>query len=134
MSLYQGSTPKFLIAIKDEAGLRLDPRAEANPLQVSAVRAFIYNAITELVFAKFYYGTAPNPTIGWTLMTVSDNMGTELVPDYRLKLILSAAQTLAAGGNSNKIQVNVTVPDTDIAGGRVIIKTGKFSEIIKAVT
>jgi hypothetical protein len=48
---------------------------------------------------------------------------------------LSAAQTSGAEGNANKIQVNVSVPDVDAPGGtRVIIKTGKFSEILKAKT
>lgn len=131
--IYSGSTPKFLIKIKDEQGIILDPRSNANPLQISGVQVFIYNAITGVVFAKFYYGTAPNPTTGWTLMTVTTNMGTVLAPDYRLKLFLSSAQTLAAEGNSNKIQINTSVVDADITGGtRVIIKTGNFSEIIKA--
>lgn len=124
--IYQGSTPKYLVKIKDEQAIILDP---SNALQVTAVQVFLYNVITGVVFAKFYYGTAPNPLTGWTVMTLKD-LGNS---DKRLQLILSAAQTQAADGNSNKIQINVSVPDVDAPGGtRVIIKTGKFSEIVKA--
>ena len=130
--IYSGSTPKFLIKIRDENGLQLDPRAVANPIQVTAVWAYIYNAITGVVIGKFYFGTAPNPLTGWELMTVTGNMGTVPLPDYRLKLILTAAQTQAAEGNSNTMQITLTVPDADVPGGRIVIKTGKFSEIVKS--
>jgi hypothetical protein len=124
--VYAGSTPKYLIKVKDENGLILDPRDVA---MVLAVNVFIYNAISGVIFAKFYWGTAPNPITGWTLMLTKD-LG---AGDVRLQLILSASQTQTAEGNSNKIQINVTVPDTDAPGGnRVIIKTGKFSDIVKA--
>ena len=127
-AIYAGSTPKFLIKVKDEAGIILNP-TDTN--QVTGVQVFIFNAITGAVFAKFYYGTEPSPLIGWTLMVHKDISST----DIRLQLILSAAQTQAAEGNANKIQVNVSVPDADApAGTRVIIKTGKFSEILKAKT
>jgi len=126
MAIYAGSTPKYLIKIKDEQGLQLNP---ASALQVTGVRVYIYNSISGVEVGRFYYGTAPVPTTGWTLMTVKyigDN-------DYRVQLILTAAQTIAAEGNSNKIQINASVPDADVPGGtRVIIKTGEFSEIVKS--
>lgn len=126
--VYAGSTPKYLIKVKDENGLVLDPRNAGNVL---GVQVLIYNAITGVVFAKFYYGTQPADLTGWTLMVAKD-LG---AGDVRLQLILTSAQTVAGEGVSNKMQVNLTVPDADGPGGsRVIIKTGKFSDIVKAKT
>lgn len=123
--VYAGSTPKYLIKVKDENGTVLDPRDSAGV--VLGVSVYIFNAITGVVFAKFYYGAV---VPGATLMTAKDLGG----GDVRLQLIMTPAQTLAAEGNSNKIQINVTIVDNDVPDthSRVIIKTGKFSEVVKA--
>lgn len=126
--IYQGSTPKYLIKAKDEQGIVLDPRDAG---KVTEVLILIYNAITGVVFARFYLNAAPQGATGWV------QMGTSVLSpdDVRLRIVLSSTQTGAAEGNSNKIQINISVPDAEAPGGtRVIIKTGKFSEIVKAKT
>jgi len=124
--IYAGSTPKYLIKIKDEAGVQLDP---TNLDQVSKVLVYIYNSITGNVIGRFIYYYGPQePFSDYTWMQHKD-LGNG---DVRLLLVLTAAQTIAAEGNGNKIQITVHVPDTEVAGDRIIIKTGEFSEIVKA--
>ena len=123
MAIYSGSTPKFLVKIKDEAGIQLDP---SNTDQVTEVKITLFNAITSTVFGRFYLNQS---SAGYNIpMTVQDNGE----GDLRVKFHLTAAQTEAAEGNSNRIQITITVPDPDIAGGRVIIKTGKFAEVVRS--
>ena len=124
--IYAGSTPKYLIKIKDEAGVQLDP---TNLDQVSKVLVYIYNSITGNVIGRFIYYYGPQaPYEGHTWMRAKDLGG----GDVRLILYLTAAQTIAAEGNGNKIQITVHVPDIEVDGDRIIIKTGEFSEIVKA--
>ena len=124
MAIYAGSTPKFLLKIKDEAGIQLNPLLLTQVLQV---KVYIFNAITNLAWAKFYLTTMPTGG-NWTIMSTSTLSAT----DIRVRFYLTEAQTNLAEGNDNKIQVNITVPDTETGGTRTIIKTGKFAEIIKA--
>ena len=124
MAIYAGSTPKFLLKVKDEAGFQLNP---SDISQVTEVKVYVFNAITNDVWAKFYLKTMPSSG-NWTQMSVATLSST----DIRVRFYLTEAQTMAAQGNENKIQVNVSVPDAETGGTRIVIKTGKFAEIIKA--
>lgn len=120
--LYAGSTPKYLVRIRDEEGVQLDP-SDVN--QILEVRIWIYNALDGTVVAKFYLNTEPSG-IGWRQAIVK----TVGAGDKRVQFTLTAAETEAAPPNKNEIQIEVTVPDTDFDDDkRVIIKTGRFSDI-----
>lgn len=124
-AVYAGSTPKYLVKIKDEEGLQLNPSLVAS---VKEVKIFLFNAITGTDIGKFYLNTAPEVS-GWTKMTTKD-LGNG---DIRVLLALTADQTKAAEGNSNSIQIDIHVPDAEVAGGtRIIIEKGKFHEILSA--
>jgi len=122
MSLYAGSTPKYLVRIRDEEGTQLDP---SDVDQIVEVRIWIYNALDGTMVAKFYLNTEPSGT-GWREATVK----TVGVDDNRVLFTLTAAETEAAPPNKNEIQIEITVPDTDFPDSkRIIIKTGRFSDI-----
>jgi hypothetical protein len=121
--VYAGSTPIYHTKLFDKDGTQLDPSDVSNVVEV---KIFIYNAITGAVIGKFYLNTLP-PGEGWTKLPAPKTFGDG---DVRIMLILSAAQTIAAEGNSNEIQMNVHVVDGDAPSGvRIIIKKGKFTEI-----
>ena len=121
--LYAGSTPKYLVRIRDEDGLQLDP---SNVSQILEVRIWIYNALDGVVVAKFYLNDTPTPSEGWREASVKEISPT----DKRVLFTLTAAETEAAPPNKNEIQIEITVPDTDFDDDkRVIIKTGRFSDI-----
>lgn len=127
-SIYAGSTPKYLIKIKDENGTQLDPREIS---QIIEVKIFIYNSISGKMIAKFYLNTAPDPATGWGELT------TKVVSasDVRLLMSLTDEQTTEAEGNNNTIQINTHVPDAEIEDGvGIIIKKGKFHEIKPSVS
>ena len=122
-----GSTPKYLVRIRDENGVQLDPE---NVAQVIEVRIWIYNKISGTIVAKFYLNTAPNPATGWRQAVIKGTL-----PDKRVMFTLTAEETVSAPANKNEIQIEITVPDTDYESGqRVIIKTGSFSDIKPAKT
>lgn len=126
--LYAGSTPKYLTRIRDEAGVQLDPE---NVAQILEVRIWLFNSISGTIIAKFYLNTLPTPADGWRQAEVKEISPT----DKRILFFLTAAETLAAPANKNDIQIEVTVPDTDFDNGkRIIIKTGRFSDIKPAKT
>lgn len=126
--LYAGSTPKYLTRIRDENGVQLDPE---NIAQILEVRIWIFNSISGTVVAKFYLNTAPTPADGWRQATVKEISPT----DKRVLFTLTPAETSAAPANKNEIQIEITIPDTDFDDGkRVIIKTGRFSDIKPAKT
>jgi hypothetical protein len=126
--LYAGSTPKYLTRIRDEAGVQLDPE---NVAQILEVRIWIYNAISGVMVAKFYLNTLPTPSDGWRQATVKEISPT----DKRILFTLTAEETLAAPVNKNEIQIATTVPDADFDNGeRIVIKTGRFSDIKPAKT
>ena len=119
--IYAGSTPKFLMRIKDENGVQLDP---SNIAQVTEVKVFLYNAINGTIIGKYYLNT--NPGEGWTALTIKD-LGEG---DKRVLMVMTSAMTTAAEGNSNMIQVDAHIVDADVPGGsRIVIKKGKFYEI-----
>jgi hypothetical protein len=121
--LYQGSSPKYLARIRDEQGVQLDP-SDVN--QVLEVRIWIYNSITGADIAKFYLNTAPDPVGSWRAASVKE----VTTGDKRVLLPITVAETLAAFGNKNEIQAEVTVPDEDFDDNkRVIISKGIFPEI-----
>jgi len=125
--VYAGSTPKYLIKIKDKNGNQLDP---SDAQQVSEVKVFIYNDINGTIFARLYLNTLPSEE-GWTQMTTKEIEE----DDIRILMVLTASHTNAAEGNSNVIQVDTHIPDAEVPGGtRVVIKKGKFSEIKPAKT
>jgi hypothetical protein len=121
MAIFQGETPKYLCRIKDSAGTQLDP---SNATQVIEVKIWIYNAIDgSSSIAKFIYPTSP--PAGWRAATLHTD-GT----DKRVMFILSAAETTAAKGNQNEIQIEIVFYDTEMPdNSRIEIKKGRFSEI-----
>ena len=125
--LYQGSTPKFLVRILNELNVQLDP---SNNAQVTEVLIFIFNAIDNTDIAKFYLNTSLGT--GWSAATIN----TVATGDKRVQFILTAAQTAAAMGNRNKIQLTITLPDTGgyLNNKKIIIKQGLFFEINPAKT
>jgi hypothetical protein len=127
MAVYSGSTPKYLLRLKNETGVQLDP---SNLAQVTEVKVFINNAINGNSIAKFILNEVSLPT-GYSRLTIKD-LGDD---DVRVLMVLTSAMTNAAEGNSNEIQVNIHIPDPDITGGtRIIIRRGRFHEILKART
>lgn len=127
MSVIAGATPKYLLRLKDELGNQLDP---SDPLEVTEVKVFISNAITGVVIARFILNVGTLPE-GYSRLTVK-NLGDT---DNRVLMVLTSAMTNAAKGNSNLIQVDLHVPDTEAPDGTLIIKrTGKFHEIFPSKT
>lgn len=121
--VYAGSTPKYLIKIKDLNGVQLDPRESS---QITDVKVFIYNSISGQMIAKFYFNVAPDPVTGWSQLTSK----VVSASDIRLLMVLTAAQTIAAEGNNNIIQIDTHYPDSEVPGGeKISIKKGKFHEI-----
>lgn len=122
--IFAGSTPKFLMKLKTKDGIQLDP-SDANV--VVDVQVIIYNAITGIVITRMYLNTLPAGTDTWRKMLIK----TMATGDKRVQFYLTAAETTAAKGNTNVIQVKTTVVDTEITGNvRTIIKKGKFQEIL----
>lgn len=125
MSIYQGSTPKYLARIKDSEGVQLDP---SNTAQVVEVKIWIYNVLDGTSVAKFIYPTT-TPPAGWRAATLKVLDST----DKRVMFILTAAETLAAKGNQNEIQIEVAFYDTEMPDNkRIEIKKGRFVEIKSA--
>jgi hypothetical protein len=121
--IYAGSTPVYSVRILDESGVQLDP---SNLAQVVEVKIFIYNSITGAEIGKFYLNTLPEGT-GWTKLPAPKSFG---AGDIRVMLPLSSSQTRNAEGNSNMIQIDAHVVDSDAWGGvRIDIRKGKFSEV-----
>lgn len=122
MSLYQGETPKYLVRIKDANGVQLDP---SNVAQVVEVKIWIYNSITGESIAKFVYPTSPSA--GWRAATIKVISG----EGKRLLFILTEAETEAAKGNSNIIQIQTIFYDDENppSNARTEIKKGQFDEI-----
>jgi hypothetical protein len=123
MSIKAGSTPKYLVRIKDETGIQLDPE---NLAEVIEVKIWIYNSITGTDVAKFYLNTLPSPSTGWRKAYVKQITPT----DKRILFTLTADETNAAKANKNDIQIEVVIPDTDFeSGNQVIIQSGRFVDI-----
>jgi hypothetical protein len=121
--IYQGSTPKYLIRIRDIQGNQLDP---SDVGQILEVRVWIYNSISGDDVVKFYLNTAPSPLGSWRQAAIKEVTGT----DKRILLPITAAETLAALENKNEIQVEITIPDNDFDDDkRIIIRKGIFPEI-----
>ena len=127
MAVLSGSTPKYLLRLRNEAGIQLDPSTLA---QVTEVKVFLYNAITGTSIAKFVLRESPLPA-GFTALSTKD-LGDG---DVRVLMVLTAAMTTAAAGNANEIQADVHIPDAEAPDSVRIIKLkGKFHEIQKAKT
>ena len=127
MAVFAGSTPKYLIRLRNEAGTQLNP---SDLTQVTEVKVFLYNALTGAYVARFILNASTLPA-GYTKLTtkVLDTS------DTRVLMVLTAAMTLAAEGNRNLIQVNVEMPDAEVPSGtKIVILSGKFHEILKAKT
>ena len=126
MAVLSGSTPKYLLRIYSEAGSQLDP---SNTSQVLEVKVFIYNAITGEYVGRFILRESPLPSGYTRLSTKAVETG-----DVRVLMVLTSAMTSAAAGASNEIQIDIHVPDADVAGTgvRIIKNRGKFHEILKA--
>lgn len=127
MAVLSGSTPKYLLRLYNESGVQLDP---SNLAQVTEVKVFINNAINGNSIAKFILRESTLPT-GYSRLSTKD-LGDG---DVRVLMVLTAAMTTAAEGNSNEIQVNVHIPDSEVTGNtRIIILRGRFHEILKSRT
>lgn len=122
-AIFAGSTPKYLIRIKDKTGVQLDP---SDVGQLTDLRIWIFNNIDRTVIAKFYLNTAPDPIGTWRKADVKD-----VAPgDKRVMFTLTAAETLAAPPNTNGIQIETTIPDTDYSSNiRVDIGSARFPEV-----
>lgn len=124
MSIYQGSTPKYLAKIKNDLGIQLDP---SNVLEVIEVRVWISNALDGTSVAKFIYPTT-TPPAGWRAATVKTLTTSPL--DRRVMFTLTAAETRAAQGNQNDIQVETTFYDEEMPDNkRIEIGSTRFGEI-----
>lgn len=120
--IYSGSTPKFLIRIKDSDGTVLDPD-DSGVLQI---RIIIFNSLTgETITKQYYKGALENYDKTRTKRKVDDDS----VP--YLLFSLSKQETENAKGNSNQIQVEIDVVDQDIptTNTRTVVEQGKFCEI-----
>jgi len=125
--IYAGSTPVYSVRILDESGTQLDP---SDLGQVTEVKIFVYNSITGVEIGRFYLNNLPTGGTGWSKLPTPKTFGTG---DVRIMLPLSSSQTKNAEGNSNMIQINAHVVDSDATGGvRIDIRKGKFSEILPA--
>lgn len=123
MPLYQGETPKYLCKFKDALGVQLDPSDSA---QISEVRIWINNAIDGSLVAKFIYPTSPST--GWRAATVKTVATLPL--DRRIMFMLTAAETRAATGNQNNIQIETTFYDEEMPDNkRIEIGSAEFGEI-----
>jgi hypothetical protein len=134
-AILAGSTPKYLLRVLDSEGNQLDPSQDISPIEVEEVLVVIYNAITGTIIARFYLVTDPDPAAipAWTQMDVKDVEGDG--SDMRVQLILTSAQTMAAEGNTNMIQVDVHIPDVECPDNVYILKQkGKFHEIVASKT
>jgi len=125
-TIYSGSTPKFLIRIRDENGNQVDP---SDPQSISDAFLLIYNYLTGAVVGRFYLNQEPAPNAGWLQMTIF-----QVAPgDKRIRFVMTEAQTEAAEGNNNMIQLTIHFVDPDCENStRIDIKKGRFPEI-KAV-
>jgi len=123
MSIFAGSTPKYRIRLKDEAGTQLNPEDTG---QILEVKIWIYNSISGDVVAKFYLNDAPDPIGTWRQAGIK-----EIVPgDKQVHIYLTTSETEEAAPDMNIMQVAVTVPDADFADGkRIIVKKGRFHDI-----
>lgn len=130
MSISAGSTPKFLLKVKNEAGTQLDPSdTSGGSGTIAEVKIFIFNSVTGTIVGKWYLRTLPDQTGGW------NHLSTKLIAtgDCRVLLVLTADQTLAAEGNSNVIQIDTHIYDADVTGGARIEKVkAKFAEVLPA--
>jgi len=123
MSIFAGSTPKYRIRLKDEAGTQLNPEDTG---QILEVKIWIYNSISGDVVAKFYLNDAPDPIGTWRQASIKEDVS----GDKRVHIYLTASETEEAAPDMNIVQVAVTVPDADFADGkRIIIKKGRFHGI-----
>jgi hypothetical protein len=124
--IFAGETPKFLIRVRDEAGVQLTPD---DVDQIVEMKIWIFNEISGVVIAKLYLNTSPGT--GWRQASVKE----VTTGDKRVLFTLTADETNAAPVNQNSIQVEITIPDLDFEEGvRVIKKQGSFSEIKPAKT
>lgn len=124
MAVLAGSTPKYHLRLHNESGVQLDP---SNLSQVVEVKVFIYNAFTGTSIGKFILNEPTLPA-GFSRLTTK----TVVEGDVRVQMVLTAAMTTAALGNSNEVQVDIHVPDADVEGGvRIIKNKGKFHEILE---
>lgn len=122
MAVVAGSTPKYLIRLRDEQGVQLNP---SDTSQVTDVRIIIFNAISGDVIGRFYLNSSPGE--GWI------QLSNKIVAygDHGVLMVLTGAMTTAAAGNANMIQVDVLIPDSEAPGGTYIIKQqGRFHEIL----
>lgn len=121
--IYAGSTPKYVIRVKDALGNQLDPSSTG---QVLDMRIWVFNAVTGDVIAKRYLNSIPSPSEGWVKANVK-----EIVPgDKRVLIYLTALETSLAPTDTSDIQVEITFPDPDYPDGkRVEITKGRFYEI-----
>lgn len=99
--LYEGSTPRFLLRIRDGSGVQLNPNLSAG--QVTEVKVWIYNSITGAIIAKRYLNTPPSPLGIWTQMTTKEVTS----GDHRIQISLTAAETTDKTPNANEIQVEL---------------------------
>jgi ABC-type Zn uptake system ZnuABC Zn-binding protein ZnuA len=109
--------------VRDENGVQLDP-SDAN--QISELKIWIYNTLDGTIVAKFYLNTLPSGD-GWR-QAVIKSIG---AGDIRVLFSLTAVETEAAHANRNEIEIEITIPDTDIPpdNKRIIIQTGRFPDI-----
>jgi hypothetical protein len=123
MSVFQGSTPKFLTRIKDSSGVQLDP---SDVDQVIEMFIWIYNAISGAIIAKLYLNTLPEADVGWRALVVK-----QIVPgDKRLLFYLTKEESEAAHSNNNEIEIKLILPDVDAPDGEYItIGKKRFSEV-----
>ena len=127
--LYEGSTPRFLLRIRDGSGVQLNPNLSAG--QVTEVKVWIYNSITGAIIAKRYLNTPPAPLDIWAQMTTKEVTS----GDHRIQIALTAAETTDKTPNANEIQIELTVPDGATPPGTVKdVGKGKFYDINPAKT
>jgi hypothetical protein len=125
MAVLSGSTPKYLLRLYNDAGVQLDP---SNLSQVSEVKVHLYNAITGDIVGRFILRESTLPAGYLRLTTKAIATG-----DVRVLMVLTSTMTSAAAGNSNEIQIDIHVPDTEVPGGvRIMKNRGKFHEIVKS--
>jgi hypothetical protein len=125
MAVLSGSTPKYLLRLYNDAGVQLDP---SNLSQVLEVKVHLYNAITGDIVGRFILRESTLPAGYLRLTTKAIATG-----DVRVLMVLTSTMTSAAAGNSNEIQIDIHVPDTEVPGGvRIIKNRGVFHEIVKS--
>lgn len=126
--IYSGSTPKYVIRVKDANGNQLDPSSTG---QILDMRIWVLNTVTGEVIAKRYLNSIPSPSEGWLKANVK-----EVAPgDKRVLIYLITSETSLAPTNTSDIQVEITFPDPDYPDGkRIEIIKGRFYEIQTAKT